>query len=245
MRQKPIHPALQPYLEGQVILLDKPLHWTSFDAIRKIRRLTGVNKVGHAGTLDPLATGLLIICTGKFTKRINEYMAQRKVYTGTITIGASTPTYDLESEPENFKDYSFVDDSLLQEKRSSFVGEIQQVPPIHSAIKQGGKPVYLAARKGDDVKLEPRPVTIYSFGLTCVEMPRIDFEVACSTGTYIRSLANDYGAALGTGGYLSQLRRTQIGDFNVADAMTVESFEAHIAQLKQDWEEKNPSTVGK
>lgn len=239
MKQKPIHPALQPYLEGQVILLDKPLHWTSFDAIRKIRKITGVNKVGHAGTLDPLATGLLIICTGKFTKRINEFMAQCKVYTGTITIGASTPTYDLESDPENFRGYSFVAETLLQEKLQAFIGEIQQVPPIHSAIKQGGKPVYLAARKGDDVKLEPRPITIYSFALSHVALPEIDFEVACSTGTYIRSLANDYGAALGTGAYLSRLCRTKIGDFSLDDAVSIEAFEAKIDALKQDWEEKN------
>lgn len=239
VRQKPIHPALQSYLEGQVILLNKPLHWTSFDTIRKIRKITGVNKVGHAGTLDPLATGLLIICTGKFTKRINEFMAQRKVYTGTITIGASTPTYDLESDPENFRDYGFVQGDLLEEKRKAFVGEIMQVPPIHSAIKQGGKPVYLAARKGDDVKLEPRPITIYSFELTHVELPKLDFEIACSTGTYIRSLANDYGEALGTGGYLSKLCRTQIGDFSLDEAVSMEAFEANIAQLKQSWDEKN------
>lgn len=239
MKQKPIHPALQPYLEGQVILLDKPLHWTSFDTIRKIRKITGVNKVGHAGTLDPLATGLLIICTGKFTKRINEFMAQRKVYTGTITIGASTPTYDLESDPIDFKDYNFVDAKLLEEKLAAFRGEIMQIPPIHSAIKQGGKPVYLAARKGDDVKLEPRPITIYSFELTNIELPKLDVEIACSTGTYIRSLANDYGAALGTGGYLSKLCRTQIGDFRIENAVSIEQFEANIEQLKKDWDEKN------
>lgn len=239
MRQKPIHPALQSYLEGQVILLNKPLHWTSFDTIRKIRKITGINKVGHAGTLDPLATGLLIICTGKFTKRINEFMAQRKVYTGTITIGASTPTYDLESDPENAKDYSFVTDELLQENLKQFTGEIMQVPPIHSAIKQEGKPVYLAARKGEDVKLEPRPITIYSFELTDIELPKLGFEIACSTGTYIRSLANDYGAALGTGGYLSKLCRTKIGDFSLDAAVSMEQFEENIDMLKKDWEEKN------
>ncbi|PZP50520.1 MAG: tRNA pseudouridine(55) synthase TruB [Pseudopedobacter saltans] len=234
MRQKPIHPALQPYLEGQVILLNKPLHWTSFDTIRKIRKITGVNKVGHAGTLDPLATGLLIICTGKFTKRINEFMAQRKVYTGTITIGASTPTYDLESDPENFTDYSFVSEDLLKEKLQDFTGEILQTPPIHSAIKQEGKPVYLAARKGDEVKLEPRPITIYDFKLSNVTLPNIDFEIACSTGTYIRSIANDYGAALGTGGYLSKLCRTQIGEFTLEEAVSMEEFEEKILALKNE-----------
>lgn len=239
MRQKTIHPALQSYLEGEVILLNKPLHWTSFDAIRKIRKITGVNKVGHAGTLDPLATGLLIICTGKFTKRIIEFMAQRKVYTGTITIGASTPTYDLESDPENPKDYSFVDENLLRQKLHDFTGQIMQVPPIHSAIKQDGKPVYLAARKGDDVKLEPRPIHIYSFDLTNITLPHIGFEIVCSTGTYIRSLANDYGAALGTGGHLSKLCRTHIGDLSLDNAVSVEDFEDKINALKKDWEEKN------
>lgn len=245
MRQKPIHPALQNYLDGEVILLNKPLHWTSFDTIRKIRKITGVNKVGHAGTLDPLATGLLIICTGKFTKRINEFMAQRKVYTGTITIGASTPTYDLESDPQNHKDYSFLDDALLQQTLQTYTGDIMQTPPIHSAIKQDGKPVYLAARKGDDVKLEPRPVTIYSFEIANIHLPEIDFEIACSTGTYIRSLANDYGASLGTGGYLSKLCRTQIGDFKLSDAFSMDDFEQHIQSLKKDWEEKNSESIGK
>lgn len=239
MKQKPIHPALQSYLDGEVILLDKPLHWTSFDTIRKLRKLIGVNKIGHAGTLDPLATGLLIICTGKNTKRINEFMAQEKEYTGTITIGATTPTYDLESAPENPKDYSLITSEQIVETIKQFEGEIQQIPPIHSAIKKGGKPVYLAARKGEEVKLEPRTITIYSFEIENIQLPQIDFRIKCSTGTYIRSLANDFGAALGVGGYLSKLRRTKIGQFDAENAESLEGLEMKIKDLKADWDKNN------
>jgi tRNA pseudouridine55 synthase len=210
--------------EGRVLLIDKPLDWTSFDVIRKIRNTIRIKKVGHAGTLDPLATGLLIVCTGKFTKRINEYMAQEKEYTGTITLGATTPTYDLESEPQDFKSVDGITEEMIREKTAQFTGEIQQVPPIHSAIKQKGKPVYLLARKGVDVILEPRTLTIYAFEITKIEMPVVSFKVVCSTGTYIRSLANDFGAALGCGGYLSSLRRTRIGEFSADDAMSVDEF---------------------
>lgn len=232
MKQKPIHPALQHYLEGEVILIDKPLHWTSFDAVKKIRILTGISKVGHAGTLDPLATGLLIICTGKFTKKINEYMGMEKEYTGTITLGASTPTYDLESEPENICSISHLTTEQIIAATQQFTGNILQIPPIHSAIKKDGKPVYLAARKGQDVELEPRPVTISVFEITTMELPVIGFRVVCSTGTYIRSLAHDFGKALGVGGYLSALRRTRIGEFSVDTAETIESFETKIRSLK-------------
>src|SRR5665647_12460 len=210
--------------EGRLLLIDKPLDWTSFDVVRKIRNLIKIKKVGHAGTLDPLATGLLIVCTGKFTKRINEYMAQEKEYTGTITLGAVTPTYDLESEPGNFKPVDTITEELIRETTQKFTGEILQTPPIHSAIKQKGKPVYLMARKGLDVVLEPRKITIKEFEITSVEMPVISFRVVCTTGTYIRSLANDFGAALNCGGYLSQLRRTRIGNFNVKDAISMEEF---------------------
>lgn len=236
MRQKEIHPALQPYLDGKVILIDKPLEWTSFDAVKKVRILTRISKVGHAGTLDPLATGLLIICTGKFTKKINEYMGMEKEYTGTFTLGATTPTYDLESTPENLKDISHLTEEQIHAATSSFIGPIMQVPPAHSAIKKDGKPVYLAARKGENVVLEPRPVTIYQFVIEKIELPMVYFRVVCSTGTYIRSLANDFGAALGVGGYMSSLRRTRIGIFSVEDAHSLESFEQEIAQLKQNSE---------
>jgi tRNA pseudouridine55 synthase len=231
MKQKPVHPAMEPYLEGKVLLLDKPLEWTSFDVVRKIRNLTRIMKVGHAGTLDPLATGLLIVCTGKFTKKINEYMGMEKEYTGTFTLGATTPTYDLESEPQDHKDIDHLTAENIHAATAAFTGEIMQVPPIHSAIKQDGKPVYLAARKGIDVKMEPRPVTIHSFTIEKIELPVVHFRVVCSTGTYIRSLANDFGAALGVGGYMSSLRRTRIGSFHVDDAKQLEAFEEEIRQL--------------
>ncbi|MBR2648874.1 MAG: tRNA pseudouridine(55) synthase TruB [Sediminibacterium sp.] len=231
MRQKPIHPSLQSFLEGEVILIDKPLGWTSFDVVRKIRNLTKVIKVGHAGTLDPLATGLLIVCTGKFTKKINEYMGMPKTYTGTFTIGATTPTYDLESEPINFKTIDTISASQIHQTTQQFTGDLLQIPPIHSAIKREGKPVYLAARKGEDVILEPRPITIYDFAITDIQLPVLHFLVRCSTGTYIRSLAHDFGQALGTGAYMSSLRRTHIGAFDVNDAYSMDAFEAKIQSL--------------
>ncbi|MES2006120.1 MAG: tRNA pseudouridine(55) synthase TruB [Bacteroidota bacterium] len=220
------------FIEGQVLLFDKPMEWTSFDVVRKVRNLIRVPKVGHAGTLDPLATGLLILCTGKFTKKINEYMGMEKEYTGTFTLGSVTPTYDLESEPQDHKNYSHLTAEMIRAATTQFTGAIMQTPPIHSAIKQAGKPVYLAARKGVDVKLEPRPVTIYSFTIEKIELPVIHFRVVCSTGTYIRSLANDFGAALGVGGYMSSLRRTRIGSFEVANAQSIEDFEKEIRQLQ-------------
>jgi tRNA pseudouridine55 synthase len=232
MKQKPIHPALEPYLEGKVLLIDKPLHWTSFDAVKKIRILTGISKVGHAGTLDPLATGLLIICTGKFTKKINEYMAREKEYTGSFTLGATTPTYDLESEPVEMKDISHLTEAIIKAATAPFTGNIMQVPPIHSAIKKEGKPVYLAARKGEDVILEPRPVLISEFEITKIELPKVEFKVVCSTGTYIRSLANDFGKQLGVGAHLSGLCRTRIGEFKVSDAKSLKEFEEEIKSLK-------------
>ncbi|HMT73430.1 MAG TPA: tRNA pseudouridine(55) synthase TruB [Chitinophagaceae bacterium] len=213
---------------GQVLLIDKPLHWTSFDVVRKLRNLIHIKKIGHAGTLDPLATGLLIVCTGKFTKRINEYMAQEKEYTGTFTLGAVTPTYDLESEPENFKPVEGITAEQLNEAAAKMTGEIMQVPPAHSAIKVDGKRVYELARAGKEVKLEPRKVTIKEFEMTEVSMPVVHFRIICSTGTYIRSMANDFGVLLGCGAYLSSLRRTRIGDFSASDAFTMENFQEQI-----------------
>lgn len=213
------------YAEGRVLLIDKPYRWTSFDVVRKIRNLTKTKKVGHAGTLDPLATGLLIVCTGKFTKKINEYMAQEKEYTGTITLGAVTPTYDLESEPENKKPFEQITSAQLSAAAAGFTGLIHQIPPAHSAIKKEGVRVYELARRGVEVKLEPRPVTISAFEIVKAELPLVHFRVVCSTGTYIRSLANDFGNVLGCGGYLSSLCRTRIGGFLLADAQTPEALE--------------------
>lgn len=227
MTSNPQHPA-NIFEEGQVLLINKPLRWTSFDAVRKIRNLIRIKKVGHAGTLDPLATGLLIICTGKFTRRINEYMAQEKEYTGTFTLGATTPTYDLESEPENFRPVDALTPDIIKNMTERFTGEIMQVPPAHSAIKQDGKRVYELARQGKEVKLEPRKITIKKFEITDIQMPVVQFRVVCSTGTYIRSLAYDFGAALGCGAYLSSLCRTRIGEFSLTDAMSIEGFEKQI-----------------
>ena len=192
-----------------------------------------IKKVGHAGTLDPLATGLLIVCTGKFTKRINDYMAQEKEYTGTFTLGAITPTYDLESEPMNLKDFSHLTKEEIEHASKQFIGEIQQVPPIHSAIKVGGQPVYKLARKGKEIQLEPRIVVIKKFEISTINLPVVEFRVVCSTGTYIRSLANDFGAALGVGGYLSQLCRTRIGNFHVKDALTIPEVEKWIREKNE------------
>jgi len=225
---------MNSFEEGRVLLINKPLEWTSFDAVNKIRNLIRIKKVGHAGTLDPLATGLLIICTGKFTKRINEYMAQEKEYTGTITLGAITPTYDLESEPQNFKPVEHITGEQIQDATKPFIGEIMQIPPAHSAIKVGGKRVYELARQGKEVKLEPRKLFIKEFTITKIEMPLVHFRVVCSTGTYIRSLANDFGAALGCGGYLSSLCRTRIGEFKVNDAMTMEQFTEEVKKQKDE-----------
>jgi tRNA pseudouridine55 synthase len=222
-------PATSEFEEGKVLLIDKPLRWTSFDVVRKIRNLIKIKKVGHAGTLDPLATGLLIVCTGKYTKRINQYMSQEKEYTGTITLGATTPTYDLESEPQDFLPVEHISIHQLEQAAKLLTGPILQTPPIHSAIKKEGKRVYELARQGIDVKLDPRPVTIFEFEIVRVELPEVSFKVVCSTGTYIRSLADDFGKNLGCGGYLSSLRRTRIGPFSVNDALGMQEFEFSIA----------------
>jgi tRNA pseudouridine55 synthase len=214
--------------EGQVLLINKPLRWTSFDAVRKIRNLIRIKKVGHAGTLDPLATGLLIICTGKFTKKINEYMAKEKEYTGSFTLGATTPTYDLESEPQNFQSTEQLTEAQIHQATAQFTGEVLQVPPAHSAIKLEGKRVYELARQGKEVKLEPRKITISEFAITSINGQVVEFRVVCSTGTYIRSLANDFGKALGCGAYLSSLCRTRIGEHRLEDAMTMQEFEAQV-----------------
>lgn len=231
MRQKPIPPALTPFLEGKVLLIDKPLQWTSFDMVKKVRWLTKIMKVGHAGTLDPLATGLLIICTGKNTKKINDYMGMTKEYTGSLVLGATTASYDLEQEPENFKSIDAITTSKILETTNQFIGTIFQMPPQHSAIKKDGKRLYESARQGIEVKVDPRQITIEAFEITKIDLPTIEFRVVCSTGTYIRSLVHDFGQALGVGAYMSGLRRTKIGDFNVVDAMQWEDLEKEVNAL--------------
>jgi tRNA pseudouridine55 synthase len=215
---------MNSFEEGRVILVNKPLGWTSADAVKKIRNRVHA-KVGHAGTLDPLATGLLILCTGKFTKRINEYMAKEKEYTGTFTLGATTASYDLETTPENLKDYSGVNSADLKEAVKNFTGNIIQVPPIYSAIKKNGERSYDLARQGREIVLDARNVTVRVFDIEIQELPVVSFRIICSTGTYIRSLAHDLGAWLGCGAYLSSLCRTRIGEFLLKDAIDPEAFE--------------------
>ncbi|MBZ0100522.1 MAG: tRNA pseudouridine(55) synthase TruB [Taibaiella sp.] len=227
MKQIPSSAALK---DGGVILVDKPYEWTSFDVVNKLNKRLKV-KIGHAGTLDPLATGLLICCTGKFTKRITEYQKLPKEYTGIFHLGEITPTYDLESEPGPFGDYSALAPEDIREATPQFTGDILQLPPIHSAIKKGGKRDYEYARAGKEIQLEPRPVQITEFGITTINLPEVHFRVSCSTGTYIRSLAHDFGQALGCGAYLQELRRTKIGAFSVDDAFSP-------AELIASWHEQ-------
>lgn len=212
-------PQLEQLKEGGVILVDKPYEWTSFDVVHKLRKPVKA-KIGHAGTLDPLATGLLICCTGKFTKKIADYQKLPKEYTGIFHLGEVTPTYDLESEPQDPKPYQHLTQEEITNAAKQFTGDILQLPPIHSAIKKDGKRAYEYARAGQDIKLEPRPVQITEFEITKTDLPEVHFRVVCSTGTYIRSLAHDFGQALGCGAYLQELRRTRIGEFNVDDAVT-------------------------
>ena len=225
------------FKNGQVLLIDKPLNWTSFQVVNKLRweikqRFNIKNiKVGHAGTLDPLATGLLIICTGKQTKEIDIYQGQIKEYTGTITLGATTPSYDLETEIDKAFSIEHISEELLKETTKQFIGEIQQKPPIFSAIKKDGKRLYELARKGETTEIKARTVTVSEFEITNINLPKVDFKVICSKGTYIRSLAFDFGIALNSGAHLSALRRTKIGEFSVDKGLSVEEF---IENLKVD-----------
>lgn len=224
----------EDFKEGQVLLIDKPLEWTSFQVVNKVRWLIRKRfnikkiKVGHAGTLDPLASGLLILCTGKFTKQIETYQAQEKEYTGTFTLGATTPSYDLETEIDQRFDLEALSEEKIREATHRFIGDIEQQPPVFSAIKKDGKRLYELARKGQEVDVPSRVITITEFELTRIELPEVDFRVVCSKGTYIRSLAHDFGKALDNGAYLSQLRRTRIGEFSVTNAQTIEAFESSL-----------------
>ena len=224
----------EDYLEGQVILIDKPLEWTSFQAVNKVRWLIkkefGIKKikVGHAGTLDPLASGLLIICTGKFTKKIDTYQAQDKEYTGTFTLGATTPSYDLETEIDQTFDVLNLTSEKILQTVTQFLGEIQQQPPVFSALKKEGKRLYEYARNGEEVEIPYRTVTISQFEITNIDLPDVNFRVVCSKGTYIRSLAHDFGKALKNGAHLSTLRRTKIGDFSVEKAVGINEFEQSL-----------------
>ena len=221
----------EDFLEGQLLLVDKPLNWTSFQAVNKIkwgiRKAFNLKKikVGHAGTLDPLATGLLIICTGKFTKKITEIQGQTKEYTGTITVGGTTPSFDLETEVNKTFATEHITPELITTTIPQFLGEIEQVPPVFSALKKDGKRLYEYAREGKEVEVKKRQITISEFEVTAINLPEIEFRIVCSKGTYIRSIANDFGKALNSGGYLSALRRTKIGDYNVNIAIDPTTFE--------------------
>lgn len=225
----------EDYQNGQILLIDKPLQWTSFQAVNKIKYalinkvgLPKKFKIGHAGTLDPLATGLLIVCTGKFTKRISELQGQAKEYTGTFYIGATTPSYDLETEIDETFPISHVNDALIHKTIQQFLGEIDQKPPIYSAIKKDGVRLYEHARAGETVEIASRKTTVHEFEITRIALPEIDFRVVCSKGTYIRSLAFDFGKALASGAHLIALRRTKIGNYTVDNATNVIVFEANL-----------------
>jgi len=213
---------MEPVVAERLLLINKPLGWTSFDVVNKLRYKLKIKKIGHAGTLDPLATGLLIICTGKMTKRIDEFQAQEKEYTGKFVLGQTTPSFDLETEVSEPRDISFINDETIHSAAKKFIGAIQQIPPIHSAIRINGKRAYAMARKGKEPELKAREIFIKEFEITKIEKPAVEFRVVCSKGTYIRSLARDFGEALGTVAYLSVLCRTRIGEFKLTDALSLD-----------------------
>lgn len=227
--------TLEDFQKGQVLLIDKPLHWTSFQAVNKLRWAIKQSfkikkiKVGHAGTLDPLATGLLVICTGKMTKQINTFQGQEKEYTGTITIGSTTPSYDLETEINQRFSTTHITEQLIHETTNQFIGTIEQLPPVFSAIKKDGKRLYEFARAGEVVEIKSRQIQISEFEITDINDLEIKFRVVCSKGTYIRSLAHDFGKALNSGAHLSELRRTRIGDFKVENALSPEKFISELS----------------
>jgi len=235
----------EAFLSGQVILIDKPLNWTSFQVVNKVRWLIKKNigvkkiKVGHAGTLDPLATGLLILCCGKMTKEIERFQGQEKTYSGTFQLGATTPSYDLETQIDQTYPTDHVNPALIEATKAQFMGEIDQHPPVFSALKKEGKRLYEYARKGEKIDIPSRKVHISSFSIETKALPLLSFKVSCSKGTYIRSLAHDFGQALESGAHLSSLCRERIGDFHLKNAMSIETFEAEINKAFQD---RNPSS---
>ncbi len=218
--------------EGEVLLIDKPLTWTSFDVVNKVRNESRAKKVGHAGTLDPLATGLLILCTGKFTKKIDDYQAQEKEYTGTFTLGGTTPSYDLETEVDATFETSHITSEAIEEARLRFIGKIMQFPPQHSAKRVNGERAYMIARRGENAPVVAREVHITEFEIVKVNLPLIEFRVVCGKGTYIRSLAYDFGLALNSGAHLSELCRTRIGEFRLEDAWPLNEFVDKMKDLR-------------
>jgi tRNA pseudouridine55 synthase len=227
----------EDFKNGQIIIVDKPLGWTSFQVVNKVRwairqkfRIKKI-KVGHAGTLDPLATGLLVVCTGKFTKKIIGFQSELKEYTGTITLGATTPSYDLETEIDQVFPTNHITQKNIQEASKTFLGKIQQTPPLYSAIKKDGIRLYELARKGENTEINSREIEIFSFDITQIEMTKVKFKIVCSKGTYIRSIANDFGKTLQSGAHLSELRRTKSGDFDLSNAVSPEEFVETIKKI--------------
>lgn len=231
------------FFSGEVILIDKPLNWTSFDVVGKIRRAIGISKVGHAGTLDPMATGLLIVCTGKKTKEVLSFQDLEKTYTGTILLGKKSKSMDLETELIGDADVSSITNEEILSIREKFIGKIMQIPPMYSAIKFKGKSLYNIARKGKSIDLKPREVTVYKFNILEINKPYVKFEIKCSKGTYIRSIANDFGEALGCGGVLNSLRRYAIGNYFVDEALSINEFVSFAQQWKIYKEEELKNLV--
>jgi tRNA pseudouridine55 synthase len=219
------NPALE---DGRMILIKKELRWTSFDVVKKIRNLIRIKKVGHAGTLDPLATGLLIVCTGKMTKQINQFMDLEKEYTGTMVLGKTTPSVDLETEIDRETSIEHITEEDVINTVGKFTGHLMQTPPIYSALKKNGEPLYKKARKGENVKIEPRPVELKEYEITEINFPLIRFRLVCSKGFYVRSLVRDFGESLGVGAYMSSLERTRIGDFKIEDAQSIDEFRKEL-----------------
>ena len=226
--------SAEEFLSGQIFLINKPLGWTSFDVVKKIKNLIRSKyklkkiKVGHAGTLDPLATGLLIVCTGKYTKKISEIQGQEKTYTGSITLGGTTPSYDLETKIDSNYETIHITEQLIKNTALKFTGNIKQKPPVFSALKKDGERLYLKARRGEKVEIKSRDVKINSFDITDIEMPKLYFQITCSKGTYIRSIAHDFGSALKSGGHLSKLCRTKIGEYQLKNAIDISFFERQL-----------------
>ena len=224
---------LQQMAEGNMLMIDKPYRWTSFDVVKKLRNALGIKKIGHAGTLDPLATGLLILCTGKMTKQLNQYQLMEKEYTGTLVLGRTTPSVDLETDFDSETDISQVSCEQVIAASKNFLGSIQQIPPVYSAVKVDGKRVYNSARKGEMVNIQPRTVEVRAFDITSCELPQIEFRVVCSKGTYIRSLVRDLGESIGVGAYLSKLVRTRIGEFSLSNADNLDEMLSQISAVKR------------
>lgn len=235
MEQQTTHFPDFNFAEGELLLINKPYEWTSFDVVGKIRNSLKPQKlkVGHAGTLDPLATGLLIVCTGKLTKKIDTFQAEEKEYTGTLMLGATTPSFDKETEVDATYPTQHLTENEIRDAVKNFIGDIEQYPPAHSAVKVNGERLYVKARLGEEVELRKRPVTITEFEITRVELPEVDFRVVCSKGTYIRSLASDFGKILNSGAYLSKLTRTRSGSFLLSNAFELKDFITHLKELRE------------